>query len=207
MALSMQVRCGNLIGINEYRRHVFTHTSSAVQTRATDVRRKSASSAVSAAARNMRWTELLTHLEDWLNGTLSDSTGYSRVELIFDRPMPDTFERFLKKETEQKPPVESLQEMVLKTYVKMKGKADKRNRNKKNGPLQWNRQAGDMVLARKTVASECRRVHWTCVCVCVCVWGGGGGRVAAGFFPSERIYATTKLPKKGGHTANYFFTY
>jgi len=36
-----------------------------------------------------RWPELLSHIEGWLNGTLSNSTGYSPVELIFDSPRPD----------------------------------------------------------------------------------------------------------------------
>jgi hypothetical protein len=47
------------------------------------------------------WPELLSHTEGWLNGTLSDSTGCSAVELIFDRPWPDLFEEFLKVGSEQ----------------------------------------------------------------------------------------------------------
>jgi hypothetical protein len=50
-----------------------------------------------------RRSELLSHIDGWLNGTLSDSTGYSRVELTFDSPRPDFFEEFLKKRSEQKP--------------------------------------------------------------------------------------------------------
>jgi hypothetical protein len=42
-----------------------------------------------------RWPELLSHIEGWINGTLSDSTGYSPVELIFDSPKADLFEEFL----------------------------------------------------------------------------------------------------------------
>jgi hypothetical protein len=72
-----------------------------------------------------RWPELLSHTEGWLNGMLSDSTGYSPVELIFDSPRPDLFEEFLKKGSEQKPLVESQQEKVLKVYVRMKEKAAK----------------------------------------------------------------------------------
>jgi hypothetical protein len=42
-----------------------------------------------------RWPELLSHIEGRLNGTLSDSTGYSPVGLIFDSPWPGLFEEFL----------------------------------------------------------------------------------------------------------------
>jgi hypothetical protein len=55
-----------------------------------------------------RWPELLSHIEGCLNGTLSDSTGYSPVELIFDSPWLGLFEEFLKKGSEQKPAAESL---------------------------------------------------------------------------------------------------
>jgi len=60
------------------------------------------------------WPELISHIEGWFKGTLSDSTGYSPVELIFDNPEPDVFEEFLKKGSEQKPSAEGLQEKVLK---------------------------------------------------------------------------------------------
>jgi hypothetical protein len=80
-----------------------------------------------------RWPELLPHIEEWLNGTLSDSTGYSPVELIFDSPRPDMFGELLKKRSEQKPWVESLQEKVLKAYVRMKEKTAKRNKKGKTG--------------------------------------------------------------------------
>jgi hypothetical protein len=69
--------------------------------------RELASSAVSKA--HKRWPELLSHIEGWLGRTLSDSTGYSPDELIFDNPRPDVFEKFLKKLSEQKPPAQSLQ--------------------------------------------------------------------------------------------------
>jgi transposase InsO family protein len=56
-----------------------------------------------------KWPELLLHIEEWINGTLSDSTGYSPVELMLNDPKPDLFEKFLKKGPEQKPPIENLQ--------------------------------------------------------------------------------------------------
>jgi transposase InsO family protein len=62
-----------------------------------------------------RCLELLSHIEGWLNGTLSHSTGYSPVALIFDSRGPDFFDEFIKKGSEQKPPAESRYENVLKT--------------------------------------------------------------------------------------------
>jgi len=95
-----------------------------------------------------RWPELLSHTEGWLKGTLSNSTGYSPVELIFHSPRPDLFEEFLKKGSEQKLPAESLQEKVLKAYVRMKEKAAKRNKRGKNSSSKWKPQVGDLVLVK-----------------------------------------------------------
>ena len=78
------------------------------------------------------WPELLSQVEGWLSGILSDSTVYNPVELTFDSPRPDLFEEFLKKGSEQKSPAKSLQEKVLKSYVRMKEKAEKRNKRGKN---------------------------------------------------------------------------
>jgi hypothetical protein len=101
-----------------------------------------------------KWPELLSHIEAWFNGTLSDSTGYSPVELIFDSPRPDLFEEFLKKGSEQKPLGESLQEKVLKAYVRMKEKAVKQNERGKNSSSEWKPQVGDLVLAKCQAVSD-----------------------------------------------------
>ena len=99
-----------------------------------------------------RWPDLLSHIEGWLNGTLSDSTGYSPVELIFDSPRPDLFEKFLKKGSEQKPPAENLQEKVPKAYVRMKKRAAKRNKRGKNSSSRWKPQVGDRCRQVPTVS-------------------------------------------------------
>jgi hypothetical protein len=94
-----------------------------------------------------KWPELLSHIESWINGTVSDSTGYSPVELMFNDPKPNLFEKFLKRGPEQRPPTESLQVKVLKAYVKMKEKEAKRNERRSSGS-KWRPQVGDLVLAR-----------------------------------------------------------
>jgi hypothetical protein len=85
---------------------------------------------------------------------LSDSTGFSPVELIFDNPRPDLFEEFLRKGSEQKPPAESLQKKVLKAYVRMKEKTAKRNKRGKNSSSKWKPQVGDLVLAKCQAVSD-----------------------------------------------------
>jgi hypothetical protein len=60
-----------------------------------------------------KWPELLPRIEAWLNGTLSDSTGYSPVELMYDAPRPDFFTKFLSKSAGEVPPTESLLDKVL----------------------------------------------------------------------------------------------
>jgi hypothetical protein len=56
---------------------------------------------------------------------------------------------FSKKGPEHKPPIESLQEKVLKAYVRMKEKAAKRNkRRRRSSGSKWRPQVGDLVLAK-----------------------------------------------------------
>jgi len=100
------------------------------------------------------WPELLSHIEGWLNRTLFHSTGYSPVELIFVSSRSDLFEEFLKKGSEQKKTVDSLQEKVLKAYVRMKEKAAKRNKRGKNSSLKWKPQVGDLVLAKSHAVAD-----------------------------------------------------
>ena len=44
-----------------------------------------------------KWPELITQIEEWLNTSVSGSTGYTPVELMFGQPKPDVFEKILKK--------------------------------------------------------------------------------------------------------------
>jgi hypothetical protein len=60
---------------------------------------------------------------------MSYSTGYSPVELMYDAPRPDLFTRFLSKSADEVPPTESLQDKVLKAYVRMQHKAAKRKKD------------------------------------------------------------------------------
>jgi hypothetical protein len=65
----------------------------------------------------------------------SELTGYSPVEQMFNYPKPDLFEKFLKKWPEQRPPKESLQEKVLKAYIRARAKAA--GRNKRGSCSKW----------------------------------------------------------------------
>ena len=85
---------------------------------------------------------------------MSDSTGYSPVELILDSPRPDVFEEFLKKGSEQKPSAVGLQEKVLKAYVRMKERAAKGNIRGNNGRSKWKTKVVDLVLAKCQALSD-----------------------------------------------------
>lgn len=101
-----------------------------------------------------KWPELLVKIEEVLNGSVSDSTGYSPVELMYDEPRPDLFKKFITKEADQMPPTESHQEKALKAYIKLREKATKRNRRRKVGKTQWNPQVGDLVLVKRQTVSD-----------------------------------------------------
>jgi hypothetical protein len=92
-------------------------------------------------------------LQGWLNGTLSDLTGYGPAELIFDSPTTELSEEFLEKWSEQKRPAESLQEKVLNVCFKMKERAAKGNREG-GGESKWKLQVGDLVLCNSKAVSN-----------------------------------------------------
>jgi hypothetical protein len=95
-----------------------------------------------------RWPELLSKIEKWLNDSVSDSTGYSPIELMHDKPKPDFLKKFLTKEADELPPLESFQEKAMKAYLRMTEKAAQRNRKRKMGKALWNPQIGDLVFIK-----------------------------------------------------------
>jgi hypothetical protein len=73
-----------------------------------------------------KWPELVTKIEEWLNGTMSDSTGYSPVELMYGMPRPDLFSKFLSKSVDEVPPTESLQDSIHKNEAVGRKKKQKK---------------------------------------------------------------------------------
>jgi hypothetical protein len=77
-----------------------------------------------------KWPELISKIEFWLNTTVSGSTGFTPVELIFHDSRPDIFSKILNKTKEQQPNNEELQNKITLTYPTLKKKAAKRNRRR-----------------------------------------------------------------------------
>jgi hypothetical protein len=59
-----------------------------------------------------KWPELISKIEFWLNTTISGSTGFTPVELMFNDIHPDIFGKILNKTKEQQPNNKELQDKV-----------------------------------------------------------------------------------------------
>jgi transposase InsO family protein len=68
-------------------------------------------------ATQKKWPELILKIESWLNTTISGSTGYTPVELIFDDNCPDLFSKILNKTMELQPSNETLQDKMTLAYL------------------------------------------------------------------------------------------
>jgi hypothetical protein len=74
-----------------------------------------------------KWPELVPYIENWLNSSVSQSTGYSPVELLYGNPKPDVFHKILKKTADQLPQEDTLADKILKAYARIKLQADRWN--------------------------------------------------------------------------------
>jgi hypothetical protein len=97
---------------------------------------------------------LVLYIENWLNSSVCEVTGYSPVELLNDGERLDLFRKVLKKETDQLQAQEDLSVKILKVYAKMKVKAEKRNKKKILGKSKWNPKIDDAVLVRCQPTSD-----------------------------------------------------
>jgi hypothetical protein len=82
-----------------------------------------------------KWPELVPFIENWLNSSVSESTGYTPVELLYSNPKPDVFCKILKKNADQLPREDSLSDKILQAYARMKLRADRRNKRRKTGRM------------------------------------------------------------------------
>jgi transposase InsO family protein len=100
------------------------------------------------------WPLLLNDIEKWLNKSVSESTGYTPVELMFEEAAPDLFRSYLKKAADQLPAEETHQQRALMAYARMKERAARRNAKRKRGKTNWEPKIGDLVLLKRQAVSE-----------------------------------------------------
>jgi hypothetical protein len=70
-----------------------------------------------------KWAEVLPKIDEWLNTTVADSTGFTPVELLFEAKKPDLIEKILTKSPENLPEPETVGDKVMKAYARMRKKA------------------------------------------------------------------------------------
>jgi hypothetical protein len=101
-----------------------------------------------------KWPELTPQIESWLNTTVSDSTGFTPVELMFNEKRPDLFAKILSKTKDQQPDTGSLQDKLTLAYLTMKQKAEKRKRRRKLGGTKWEPKLNEKVLLKCQPTSD-----------------------------------------------------
>jgi len=85
-------------------------------------------------------------IESWLNTTISGSTGFTLVELMFNDIRPDIFSKILNKRKEQQPNNEELQEKITLAYLTLKKKVTKRKRRRQLGSTRWEPELNEVLL-------------------------------------------------------------
>jgi len=100
-----------------------------------------------------KWPELIPKIESSLNTTISGSTGFTPVELMFNDIRPDIFSKILNKTKEQQPNNEELQDKITPAYLTLKKKAAKRKR-RQLGSTRWETELNEEVLLKCQPTSD-----------------------------------------------------
>jgi hypothetical protein len=75
-----------------------------------------------------KWPKLIHKIEYCLNTTISGSTGFTPVELMFNDIRRDIFSKILNKTKERQPHNEDLQDKITLAYLTLKKKGAKMKR-------------------------------------------------------------------------------
>jgi hypothetical protein len=101
-----------------------------------------------------KWAELLPKIEEWLNTTVADSTGFTPVELLLEAKKSDLFEKILTKSMENLPELETVGNKVMKAYARMRKKARDRRERRKTGNKTWEPKVNEKVLVKAHPTSD-----------------------------------------------------
>jgi hypothetical protein len=83
-----------------------------------------------------KWPELVPYIENSLNSSISQSTGYASIELLNGQARLDIFRTILKRESDQSPTEESLADKLIKAYARMKLEVERRNKKRRSTQTQ-----------------------------------------------------------------------
>jgi hypothetical protein len=101
-----------------------------------------------------KWPELVPYIENWLNSSVSEATGYAPIELLRGDPRSDIFHKLLKKEADPLPGEKALADKLLRANAHMKLRADRRNKRRKTVINQWKPNLQELVLVKCQPASD-----------------------------------------------------
>jgi hypothetical protein len=93
-----------------------------------------------------KWPELVPKIEEWLNDTVSDATGFAPCELMYGVERPKLFTGLMTHGFEEEDSQFSRQEKEALVFDRIKRRAEKRHQKKRNGRRKWDPGIGEMVL-------------------------------------------------------------
>jgi hypothetical protein len=97
---------------------------------------------------------IVFYIENWLNSSVSSSTGYAPIELLSANPRPDVFRNLLKRDADHLPRENALADKLIKAYASMKLRADRRNQRRKPCRTRWNPKLRELVLLKSRNTSD-----------------------------------------------------
>ena len=101
-----------------------------------------------------KWTELIPHIEHWVNKTVASTTLYTPVELLFGAEGNNVFQNCLPKLPEGEIKHEDMQEKIAKAYERMRQRAHDRSSKRKHRNAKWNPRINDKVLVKTQPTSD-----------------------------------------------------
>jgi hypothetical protein len=101
-----------------------------------------------------KWPELVPYIEMWLNSSLSSTTGYTPIELMGERNKLKLFDQFRWPSATFAKQKENLPTKLLKVYSRLKLRAEKKQKERKERKFKCKFKVGDLVLVKCHHASE-----------------------------------------------------
>jgi hypothetical protein len=87
-------------------------------------------------------------MEEWVNSTISEATGFTPAELMTGEQPVSIFEQLLPPRPDTTPNTVTYEEKALQAYARMRLRANRRSRRRKRGLVKWIPRLQEAVLLR-----------------------------------------------------------